>query len=84
MELTPKLSTDMFPFPRNPPSMLSLMNFFLKTPRNDLGSLGAYEFLSQNTKERSWQPRGVPGEEEGVRNEREGRVIYRENPLPTP
>jgi hypothetical protein len=26
-----------------------------------------YGFLSQNTKERSWQPRGVPREEEGVR-----------------
>jgi hypothetical protein len=24
-------------------------------------------FLSQNTKGRSWQPRGVPREEEGVR-----------------
>jgi hypothetical protein len=43
----------------------------------------SYEFLSQNTKERSWQPRGVPREEEGVRNEREGRAIYRENPPPT-
>jgi hypothetical protein len=26
-----------------------------------------YGFLSQNTKERSWQPRGIPREEEGVR-----------------
>jgi hypothetical protein len=26
-----------------------------------------YGFLSQNTKERSWQPRGVLREEEGVR-----------------
>jgi hypothetical protein len=40
----------------------------------------SYGFLSQNTKERSWQPR----EEEGVRNEGEERAIYRENPPPTP
>jgi hypothetical protein len=26
-----------------------------------------YGFLSQNTKERSWQPRGIPREEEGIR-----------------
>jgi hypothetical protein len=44
----------------------------------------SYGFLSQNTKERSWQPRGVPKEEEGVRNEGKGRAIYRENPPPTP
>jgi hypothetical protein len=44
----------------------------------------SYGFLSQNTKERSWQPRGVPREEEGVRNEGEGQAIYRENPPPTP
>jgi hypothetical protein len=44
----------------------------------------SYEFLSQNTKERSWQPRGIPGEEEGVRNEGDERAIYRENPPPTP
>jgi hypothetical protein len=44
----------------------------------------SYGFLSQNTKERSWQPRGVPGEEEGVKNEGEGQSIYRENPPLTP
>jgi hypothetical protein len=43
----------------------------------------SYGFLSQNTKERFWQPRGITGEKEGVRNEGEGRAIYREN-LPTP
>jgi hypothetical protein len=42
-----------------------------------------YGFFYQNTKERFWQPRGIPGEEEGVKNEGEGRVIYRENPPPT-
>jgi hypothetical protein len=42
-ELTSKLSTDMFPFPRNSPSTLFLMDFFLKTPRNGSGSLGAYQ-----------------------------------------
>jgi hypothetical protein len=31
-----------------------------------------------------WQPKGIPEEEEGVRNEGEGRAIYRENPPPTP
>jgi hypothetical protein len=41
-ELTPKLSTDMLPFPRNSPSTLFLMNFSLKTPRNGFGSLEAY------------------------------------------
>jgi hypothetical protein len=43
----------------------------------------SYGFLSQNTKERSWKPRGLPREKEGVRNEGEGRAIYRENPPPT-
>jgi hypothetical protein len=42
------------------------------------------DFSLQNTKERFWQPRGIPGEEEGVRNEGEGQAIYRENPPPTP
>jgi hypothetical protein len=41
-------------------------------------------FLAQNTKKRFWQLRGTPEKEEGVRNEGEGRAIYRENPLPTP
>jgi hypothetical protein len=44
----------------------------------------SYGFLSQNTKEWFWQPRGIPGEEEGVGNEGEGLGIYRENPPPTP
>jgi hypothetical protein len=44
----------------------------------------SYGFLSQNTKEWSWQPRGIPREEEGVRNEGERRAIYRDNPPPTP
>jgi hypothetical protein len=43
MEFTPKLSIDMFPSPRNYPSMLFLMDFSLKTPRNGLGSLEAYQ-----------------------------------------
>jgi hypothetical protein len=42
------------------------------------------EFLFQNTKEWSCQPRGVSGEEEGVMNEGEGRAIYREKMPPTP
>jgi hypothetical protein len=42
MELTPKLSTDMFPFSWNSLSTLFLMDFSLKTPRNGSGSLGAY------------------------------------------
>jgi hypothetical protein len=58
MELTPKLSTDMLPFSRNPPLMLLLMDFFY-----------------QNTKEWFWQPRGIPGEEEGVKNEGEGGLF---------
>jgi hypothetical protein len=41
-------------------------------------------FLTQNTKKRLWQHEGIPEEEEGVRNEGEGRAIYRENPPPTP
>jgi hypothetical protein len=41
-------------------------------------------FLTQNTKKRFWQPEGIPEGEEGVRNEGEGRAIYRENPPPTP
>jgi hypothetical protein len=40
-------------------------------------------FLTQNTKKRLWQPKGILEEEEGVRNEREGWAIYRENPSPT-
>jgi hypothetical protein len=44
----------------------------------------SYKFLSQNTREQSWQPRGVPREEEGVRNEREGQAVYKENLPPTP
>jgi hypothetical protein len=44
----------------------------------------SYGFLSQNTKEWLWQPRGIPEEEEGMMNEGEGRAIFRENPLPTP
>jgi hypothetical protein len=43
MEFTPKLSTDMFPSPRNSPSTLFLMDFSLKKPRNGLGGLGAYQ-----------------------------------------
>jgi hypothetical protein len=43
-----------------------------------------HEFLTQNTKKRFWQPKGIPEEEEGVRNEGEGRAIYRENLPPTP
>jgi hypothetical protein len=43
MELTPKLSTDMLPFSRNPPLTLLLMDFSIKTPRNGFGSLGAYQ-----------------------------------------
>jgi hypothetical protein len=43
-----------------------------------------YGFFYQNTKERFWQPRGVPGEEEGMKNEEEGQTIYRENSPPTP
>jgi hypothetical protein len=30
-------------------------------------------FLTPNTKKRFWQPKGIPEEEEGVRNEEEGR-----------
>jgi hypothetical protein len=41
-------------------------------------------FLTPNTKKRFWQPRGIPEGEEGMRNEGEGRAIYRENPPPTP
>jgi hypothetical protein len=44
----------------------------------------SYGFLSQNTKEWFWQLRGIPEEEEGVRNEGEGQAIYREIPPPTP
>jgi hypothetical protein len=40
MKLTPKLSTDMFPFSQNSPSTLFLMDFSLKTPTNGSGSLG--------------------------------------------
>jgi hypothetical protein len=43
-----------------------------------------YGFFYQNTKEQFWQPRGTPGEEEGVKNEGKGRAIYRENLPPTP
>jgi hypothetical protein len=43
MEFTPKLSTDMFPSPRNSPSTLFLQDFSLKTARDGLGSLGAYQ-----------------------------------------
>jgi hypothetical protein len=43
IKLTPKLSTNMFPFLRNSPSMLFLTDFSLKTPRNGYGSLGAYQ-----------------------------------------
>jgi hypothetical protein len=43
MELTPKLNTDMFPFPRNSMSTLFVTDFSLKTPKNDSGSLGAYQ-----------------------------------------
>jgi hypothetical protein len=43
-----------------------------------------HRFLTPNTKKRFWQPRGIPKEEEGVRNKGEGRAIYRENPPPTP
>jgi hypothetical protein len=41
-------------------------------------------FLTQNTRKRLWQPEGIPEEEEGMQNEGEGRVIYKENPPPTP
>jgi hypothetical protein len=41
-------------------------------------------FLTQNTKKWFWQPRGTPEKEEGMRNEGEGRAIYRENLPPTP
>jgi hypothetical protein len=44
----------------------------------------SYGFLSQNTKEWLWQPRGTLKEEEGMRNEGEGQAIYRENLPPTP
>jgi hypothetical protein len=44
----------------------------------------SYGSLSQNTKEWFWQARGIPKEEEGVRNEWEVRAIYRENLPPTP
>jgi hypothetical protein len=44
----------------------------------------SHGFLTPNTKERFWQPGGTPEEEECVRNEGEGRAIYRENPPPTP
>jgi hypothetical protein len=40
-------------------------------------------FLTPNTTKRLWQPRGIPDGEEGMRNEGEGRAIYRENPPPT-
>jgi hypothetical protein len=43
MELTPKLSTDMLPFSRNPLLTPLLMDFSIKTPRNGSGSLGAYQ-----------------------------------------
>jgi hypothetical protein len=43
MELTPKLSTYMFPFPRNSLSRLFLTDFSLKTPKNGSGSLRAYQ-----------------------------------------
>jgi hypothetical protein len=43
MKLTPKLSTDMFPFSQNSPSTLFLMDFSLKTPTNSSGNLGAYQ-----------------------------------------
>jgi hypothetical protein len=42
-ELTPKLSTDMFPFSQNSPSTFFVTDFSLKTPRNGSGSLGAYQ-----------------------------------------
>jgi hypothetical protein len=58
MKLTPKLSTDMLPFSRNPLLMLLLMDLFY-----------------QNTKERFWQPRGIPREEEGVKNEGKGGLF---------
>jgi hypothetical protein len=32
-------------------------------------------FLTQNTKKRFWQPRSIPGKEEGVRNERRGGLF---------
>jgi hypothetical protein len=57
-ELTPKLGTDMFPFPRNSSSTLFLTDLSLK-----------------NTNEWFWQPRGIPKEEEGVRNEWEGGLF---------
>jgi hypothetical protein len=41
-------------------------------------------FLTQNTNKRFWQPEGILKGEEGVRNEGEGRDIYRENLPPTP
>jgi hypothetical protein len=44
----------------------------------------SHGFLTLNTKKRLWQPRGIPEEEEGVRNEGEGRAIYRKNLPPTP
>jgi hypothetical protein len=43
MEFTPKLNTDMFPSPQNSPSTLFLPDFSLKTPRDGLGNLGAYQ-----------------------------------------
>jgi hypothetical protein len=43
MELTPKLSTDMLSFSRNPPLTLLLMDYSIKTPRNGSGNLGAYQ-----------------------------------------
>jgi hypothetical protein len=56
MELTPKLSTNMFPFSWNSPSMLFLMDFSLKTPRNGSGSLGAYQ-----GKKKVWGMKGRGG-----------------------
>jgi hypothetical protein len=53
-------------------------------PRNSTVDTLSYGFLSQNTKERFWRPRGILGKEEGVRNEGEGLAIYRENLPPTP
>jgi hypothetical protein len=41
-------------------------------------------FLIQNTNKRFWQPEGIPEGEKGMRNEGEGRAIYRENSPPTP
>ena len=43
----------------------------------------SHRFLTQNSKDGFWQPRGIPGDGNGHMKREDGQAIYREKSPPT-